>query len=541
MLAVVVVAVSIAWAVLRLDITDSYFDPVVRAWELAVGALSAVVPVRFGPARASVAWIAGLGLIVLGAVAAPASVVNPLVAALPAVLGTVLVVASGAAALAAVTGALTSAPVRALGRASYSLYLWHFPCLVFAESLLPGRWWGPVVAAVASVPIAFASRRWIEEPFLRKARSRRSRTASDERSRTASDERSRTASDERSRKGQRQSGRRRAGTPRRRRGRVVAAVAVSPLVLVAACAQVAVPQASDTAAAGASAGLLDPVASARPATAAEVTRSLRTEGDRSAIDRALDGGFTNQFAPEMSSTTGCRNELGSSLAHARVCSAGPRDAARIALVIGDSIAMSWVPAIRSGLVPVGWRVVALGFASCAPADAGRTPTEVGDRLCDGARERMLAEVDRIDPDLVVVSNDDQAFTRTVDGDAAGAERAWTDSTARLIDRIGQRTERVVLLGAPPRGANPVACATRPTGVSECAPSAAGDSGAVLRENQAATVARAGAVAVDVTPWFCADGSCPVVADGVLVRVNDRHLTNAYSQRLALVMRSALLQ
>lgn len=64
-------------------------------------------------------------------------------------------------------GFLTSAPMRYLGRVSYSLYLWHVPVIVFIDQRYSG-WSALPIAAIASLILAALSYRYVEKPWLRK-------------------------------------------------------------------------------------------------------------------------------------------------------------------------------------------------------------------------------------------------------------------------------------------------------------------------------------------------------------------------------------
>lgn len=115
----------------------AYYSPLTRAWELATGALVAVG--TRGLQRVPALWAtcagwAGLGLIVYAAVAIPVSVPLPGTKTIIPVAGAALVIAGGAAAPPrwGVEALLSLAPMRTVGRWSYSWYLWHWPILVLA-------------------------------------------------------------------------------------------------------------------------------------------------------------------------------------------------------------------------------------------------------------------------------------------------------------------------------------------------------------------------------------------------------------------------
>ena len=138
-----------------------------RAWELAVGGLIAVgvgrlrtLPVSIG----AVATVAGLACIGLAAATLTDDTSYPGTAAILPVAGAALVIIGGAGDGAPVPSrALAIRPMRYLGRISYSLYLWHWPILLFGGILL-----GPSFAiplALLAIPVAAASQRWIEEPL----------------------------------------------------------------------------------------------------------------------------------------------------------------------------------------------------------------------------------------------------------------------------------------------------------------------------------------------------------------------------------------
>jgi hypothetical protein len=82
------------------------------------------------------------------------------------VLGTVLLLgAAGRVPSALPVRWLGSAPMRALGARSYSIYLWHWPVLILGSRWLPaGAPWAPPTLLALSLLLAEAAYRWVESP-----------------------------------------------------------------------------------------------------------------------------------------------------------------------------------------------------------------------------------------------------------------------------------------------------------------------------------------------------------------------------------------
>ena len=149
------------------DPRAAFFHLPFRAWEFLLGAaLTLGVPPPRTPALASAALVAGL-VMILGSVAGLSTATPfPGLSALPAALGAALAIWGGGLA-GPVAAPLRWSPVVGLGLISYSLYLWHWPLLVFAR-LLAER---PLTAAeglaiaVASAGLARLTWRFVEQPW----------------------------------------------------------------------------------------------------------------------------------------------------------------------------------------------------------------------------------------------------------------------------------------------------------------------------------------------------------------------------------------
>lgn len=150
----------------------AYFSTLARGWEFGVGGLLALAPQVVGDRlrrTRAVAGFAGIAAILVAALSfADAAGAFPGSIALLPVLGTAAIIWGGMP-----RAALSLAPVAALrpvqwfGGISYSLYLWHWPIIMFTPYITGQPSAAPVMALLLllSIAVADASKRWIEDPF----------------------------------------------------------------------------------------------------------------------------------------------------------------------------------------------------------------------------------------------------------------------------------------------------------------------------------------------------------------------------------------
>lgn len=150
------------------DYLLGYYGPVSRAWEFAAGGLLAMVATS--RALLSARWARflaplGLGLLLCAPWLITADTAYPSAWTLLPVTGTLLLIATGTRHDTWVRRVLSTPVMVGLGNWSYSIYLWHWPLIVFANHLWPDAPLAAPLAAVLSVVPAVASYRWIEQPF----------------------------------------------------------------------------------------------------------------------------------------------------------------------------------------------------------------------------------------------------------------------------------------------------------------------------------------------------------------------------------------
>jgi peptidoglycan/LPS O-acetylase OafA/YrhL len=466
--------------------TAAYFSTFGRAWELALGAALALLgAVRLPAAVAAVLGWAGLGAIAVAVLAFDAATPFPGLAALLPTLGTACLILAGssiyAEARAAPARLLSLAPVRYVGRLSYSWYLWHWPVLVFAAVL-----WGPLtlpaalaVTAASWVPTAL-THRWIEEPF------RRSKSL--------------------------------VLLPRRglALGMACMAVAVVAGVLLATL-QPSLGTAPLAKVEGAAA--LDEQPTPQQRASAVRPNPLRAREDRSQMyyDGCLVG------------TTGTVSNH---------CVYGDPRGKRTVVLFGDSHAMQYFPAMEELARKHRWRLVALAKAECTPGDnkvisltTGREYSE-----CAAWREQALRRIEASGDSTIVVMSGATDYT-PVDADGgrpsgkartAALEAGYVATLAR-IHRAGMRT---AVIKDPPAATDDVpSCVSQELeNLETCAFRRVRDGS---REYDARAVRKTpGAHLIDVTAEICPADLCRAVIGNALVYRDKSHLSATFALTLS---------
>jgi len=154
----------------------AFYAPWFRAWELLLGGLLALSTVRntmAAPAREALG-AAGAGLIVAPVLLYSEALPFPGALALAPCAGTAMIIHAGGVGGSTVNRLLSARLPVAIGLISYSLYLWHWPILVFFKQLMGRELTGAEVAAALALMTAVSALTWryVEQPF------RQSRTIS---------------------------------------------------------------------------------------------------------------------------------------------------------------------------------------------------------------------------------------------------------------------------------------------------------------------------------------------------------------------------
>ena len=239
---------------------------------------------------------------------------------------------------------------------------------------------------------------------------------------------------------------------------------------------------------------------------------------------------------------GCHQHAGST---PRLCSYGSRAAdAPVVVLFGDSHAAQWLPALEVIGRNSGWRIISVTRSSCPAVRVtivARSAPSLG-RLCDTWRDRAIAAIARLRPDLVFVASFiGYDIAGVPAGDLRARRAAWLAGWRWSLRRLGKGAARVVLIGETPHFRDSaVECLTRhQRDIGRCSTPRRKAIHAQWDTREARNAARVGAVYIRTTGLICPYDPCPVILGRRLLVFDTGHLNASSGPALARGLRRLL--
>lgn len=506
-----VIAASFPFAVLlhESNQANAYLNTGTRLWELAVGAMLALVGPHVLPrvVRPVTGWI-GVALIVSCGLVLDGGALFPGPWALWPLAGFVLIMLSEHPARWGVTEVLRLRPFAWVGDISYALYLWHWPLLILWLAHRGAASVGLVEAAgllAASVLLAQLTLRLVERPATAGLGSRPAL----------------------------------AGIA----GAVVVAVVAAPSALGATTLQRQVDaelarQERLTQAASKDTVLgtkHQPLVMDNPG-ARVLDEESRVEA-REGVTPIPDLTTLEQDQPDYYDRPCRQPPEGKGTGRVLVCddpenpegSPGWEDMP-VVVITGGSHAGQWAPAFHELAAQHGWRVLIVDKSGCQlTTNTGQYPAprdHLPSASCREWNTGVVDTIDDLDPDLVFT------IGTTSLGQPESTSLGFLDQWQALRDR----ELPVAVVRDSPRIREPLSeCLARESDPSECATDRTGGTGSGLAdespfEELAEEVPDVDYI--DLSDLYCPDGTCPAVIGNVVVFRDTSHLSSAYVRTLS---------
>ena len=501
-LALVGGGVSFAWSIHRtmIEPTGAYFSTLTRAWELAAGAIIALLVL----AGRTIPWrwvteplaLAGLVGIVYTVVVYDESMAFPgYEAALPVFSAAALLMAAADPRSRPLSSRLLGTPVlRRIGDWSYSLYLWHWPVIVIPQVSM-GRTLTPtetLIAVLLTFQFGFLTYTYVEQPFRTKSLWRANR-----------------------------------------RGLLLYPLSLA-LVLPVAFGGQYWAERSGTERGNA------------PAVSAEAF-GVRGDLVKGLVRASVIAGRASTDIPsdltpnliDLSDDVADVGECNYQLSPRPVCRRGDVDSDKVIVVTGDSHARAWIPAFEQIAEEAGYAAYYFVKQQCTAAfvDPGRLGTGEPWPECEEFHDWVVDRVAELKPDLMIVATsppptgvyDDDGTLLTDNGDVAdNVAVGFDDMFAAYLPLVG----RMVLLSDVPRlPEEPGTClAQRGADLGDCMfpPTPWSERNRMISEDAAT---RAGVPYVNPSPWLCAEDLCPVVVGSTIAYRDRGHISAARAAEL----------
>jgi peptidoglycan/LPS O-acetylase OafA/YrhL len=480
----VLVIVVVASFVACLTLTTSsqpwaFFSLWTRAWELGVGGLIAAVPLtrRIPPVLAGVLGWVGLAGIVGACVFYSLVTVFPGFAAAVPVVSTVLVIMSGASpAKAGPLLVLGTRPLQFLGLISYSLYLVHWPILVLTQAAVGAYHtipvWGSTVLVAASIPIAWALYRFVENPA------------------------------------------RNAGWLKRADWRPIVGAGLGSAVLAGLAALAIAITVALPLDAGQTVQAAEP--SDPPLATSFVPSNLQPDLQHASDDN-----------PSLYAD-GC--EVGFAQTTPHPCVVGNAAGSRIVL-FGDSHAAQWYPALAEFVSGTRYQLETDTKSACPSVAVEVARNSIDYAACDVWRKNVIANLRADPPALVIVSN----YGNPEFESAINPSDQWARGMRETIGQLSSFTKVAVIADTPDLRNSPIIClSAHLDSAAACARPASLALLSPGRVPGASATNLAGATFIDLTGYFCTV-SCPAIIGDTMVYRDSHHITATFSTALGPVL------
>jgi peptidoglycan/LPS O-acetylase OafA/YrhL len=478
----------------------AYFSPFTRAWELGMGATLAVAASlveRVPPvARALMGWL-GMAAIVYAAVGFTESTPFPGSAALLPTVGTALAIIAGmgqGSPRLAVGRLLELRPMAIVGDRSYAFYLWHWPVLILAgiyvgHALSVGVKLGLVAGAFLLSCVSYAL---VENPIRLKMKSRVATSA-------------------------------------------VVGVCATVFLATAALSLAGIDQKErefqgDASVVAAPLRLSESFArdSALPAVVAAVMAARRGAPLPSGLVPPIGQvrSIPSQYVPP----DGCVGQDSSPTIRSKICHLGDRSSSKTIVLLGDSHANMWLPALLEMAWHDHWKVVPLVRLGCTPGNW----TSGSRRSCREWYSWAVSRIRQIRPRVILV------------GGSIGElpSSSTTAATEGVIDaaRTLKGIRRVVVIGDPESLAhNPIDCLLASNAsMASCTTTWPVSSLRAYNEVGSA-MKRMGVGFLRTRGFVCYQRECPAVVGHTIVWRDNSHMTAVYSAQLVNAFRAAFLK
>jgi len=221
------------------------------------------------------------------------------------------------------------------------------------------------------------------------------------------------------------------------------------------------------------------------------------------------------------------------------CTSGAPDAGKTAVVIGDSYSSSIFPMVTEGLNKTDWRVIGIFRGACMIADVVPINNGKKDNECAKFRQKWFTYLKDTKPDLVILADNFDVSISTPSNYPSELE-FWETRLEESLKLITSASKNVVYFTAPPsqKALKDCVLADGSIGVGCVGKGSARNT----KRQVAGSVSQSfGAKFIDTREWLCVFQGCPAIVENVAVYVDGSHISRQFALSLAPLFRSWLVK
>lgn len=208
------------------------------------------------------------------------------------------------------------------------------------------------------------------------------------------------------------------------------------------------------------------------------------------------------------------------------CTWGSPSAPKSMMLLGDSIAMTYVAPLRSFAEGSAgqWKIRGEAMFGCPFVDIPPTKDSQFAKACSGHRQDAVRAVIESRPDVVVIAN---LYLY-----AGVSPSTYTDSLLRLVQQFAHFTGKVIFLSSPPADVKISDCYNRMSKPFDCVSRVTDTWRSRAQVDQSVAAAVSG-IFIDSSPWFCTpDGYCPSFVRTTPTKIDEYHMTPQFAALIA---------
>jgi len=491
----------------------AFFSPHTRAFELAIGALAAVVPIgqsiKILRVTAVAAW-GGLAGIIATVMLFSENTTFPGPWALAPVIATAFLLRGGNVMPWAPDVLLRLSPLQWLGSRSYSAYLWHWPVLIITASALDKKLtvYEGLVCLMIALALSELSYRYVENPVRRNHNIMGIRAL---------------------------------------------VLALSLIAVVSGSAVIA--QNNQPSISGGVAATTPELVTSTTTVDTNVSTTIPTEpelpGPSAPIDAIVQAmsatGLPSNLTPTLQRAASDMPRIYNNGCHAsfsatrpQKCVFGDRNSSIVVGLYGDSHAAQWFPTFEKIAIKRHWKFITYTKRGCPPADIPTYSKVLGKNYkeCGPWRENVMKQMKTDGVQIVFIAHFNRLLSESTR--VPMWQKEWRVGLQSTIDALKTKGITPVLMeDTPYPGQDVPTCLSRHyTNVQLCTPALS----AAFRDDMHQMLQDFDAAKVHVLwtrQWFCTTGGCPTVAGNILVYRDDNHMSVTFASFIAPLVTTAI--